>query len=103
MRPPSILDLVHAVTELAPAHRAVAVWWYARAGEAEGPPMLLVLEPRDGARPDPSLIAAELARRLGPAAATVRLHRGAGETRALYRLLTVAAGAAASSPPGRPR
>jgi hypothetical protein len=100
MRPPNILDLVHVVTELAPAHPEVAVWWYARAGEAGAPPMLLVLEARDGARADPSLIEAELARRLGPAAATVRPHRGAGEPRALYRLLTAAAGLASSLPGG---
>jgi hypothetical protein len=103
MRPPNILDLVHVVTELAPAHPEVAVWWYARAGEAGAPPMLLVLEPRDGARPDASLIEAELARRLGPAAATVRPHRGAGETRALYRLLTADGAAMASSLPGGSR
>lgn len=102
MRPPSILDLVHAVTELTPAHPEVAVWWYARTGEPGAPPMLLVLEARDGVRPDASLVEAELTRRLGPAAVAVRLHRGAGETRGLYRLLT-AAGAAASSPPGGSR
>jgi hypothetical protein len=103
MRPPNILDLVHAVTELAPAHPEVAVWWYARAGEAGAPPILLVLEARDGVRPDPSLIEAKLARRFGAAAATVRPHRGAGETRTLYRLLTVASAAMASSPAGGSR
>jgi hypothetical protein len=103
MRPPSILDLVRAVTELAPAHPGIAVWWYARAGEPGAPPMLLVLEPRDGASPDTSLIAAELRRRLGPGAAAVRLHRGAAETHGLYRLLTAAGGPTATSPSGDSR
>jgi hypothetical protein len=56
-----------------------------------------VLEARDGARADLSLIEAELARRLGPTAATVRPHRGGGEPRALYRLLTAAGAGMASS------
>jgi hypothetical protein len=87
MRTPSILDVVQAVTTVAPSHPQVAVWWYRRS-ELEGvPPVLLVLEARDGAHPDTERIGLELAERLGPAVA-IRIHRGAGEGRALYRLLT---------------
>jgi len=93
MRQPSILDLVRAVTEVAPAHPEVAVWWYTRAAEPGAPPMVVVLEGREGARPDAARIGAELAERLGPGGAAVRLHGGAGETHALYRLLTAPAGA----------
>lgn len=87
LRPPSILDLVAAVTELAPAHPEVAVWWYRRSAEPGAPPMLLVLQPREGPL-DPAPIAAELSRRFGPHRVTVRQHQGPGEPHALYRLLS---------------
>jgi hypothetical protein len=102
MRTPTILDVVQAVTGVAPSHPEVAIWWYGRAEMAGAPPLLLVLEARDGARPDTERIGLELARRLGPAAIAIRMHRGAGEAQALYRLLTtedgrVAAGQAEGS------
>jgi hypothetical protein len=100
LRPASILDLVHAVTELAPSHPEVEVWWYARSGEPGMPAMLLVLQPRVGARPDASGIRGELARRLGPEALTVRLHQGAAETQSLYRVLTLKSQATAPLPGG---
>jgi hypothetical protein len=93
MRPPTILDVVQAVTRLAPSHPEVAVWWYAR-GITGAPPVLLVLEPRDGALPDTASIASELAARFGPETVTVRMHGGAAEGQARYRLLTPAVGAA---------
>jgi hypothetical protein len=88
MRPASILDLVQAVSEIAPAHPDVAVWWYTRVAEPNTPPMQLVLQPRDGIGPDCGRIGAELAARIGAGLVTVRLHRGPMESRALYRLLT---------------
>jgi hypothetical protein len=87
MRPPNVLDIVQAVTEVAPAHPEVAVWWYARAGEA-GAPVQLVLEARDGTPPDTARIGSELAARLRTAPVAIRLHRGADEAAALYRVLT---------------
>jgi hypothetical protein len=93
MRPPTILDVVQAVTRLAPSHPEVAVWWYAR-GATGAPGGLLVLEPREGAHPDTASIGSELAGSLGPGMVTVRIHRGAAEGQARYRLLTPAASAA---------
>jgi hypothetical protein len=95
MRPPNILDLVYAVTELAPSHPEVEVWWYTRTRESGAPSMQLVLEPRAEEHPDPTIIAAELAQRCGMAVG-VRLHRGAAEMRTLYRLLTARRPAVAS-------
>jgi hypothetical protein len=87
MRTPTILDIVQAVTGVAPSHPQVAVWWYGRA-EMAGAPILLVLEARKGASPDMASIGSELAGRLGVRAIAIRMHRGAGETQSLYRLLT---------------
>jgi hypothetical protein len=92
MRPPTILDIVQAVTDVAPSHPQVAVWWYGRAEMTGAAPVLVVLEARDGARPDTERIGSELARRLGPAAIAIRTHRGAGEAQTLYRLLTTGHG-----------
>jgi hypothetical protein len=94
MRPPSILDVVQAITQLAPSHPEVAVWWFAPASpEAPGP--MLVLESREGALPDAASIGSELAGRFGPGVITIRVHRGAAEGQARYRLLTPAPDAAA--------
>jgi hypothetical protein len=87
MRTPTILDVVQAVTGVAPSHPQVAVWWYGRA-EVAGAPPVVVLEFRDGVHPDTERIGSELARRLGPAAIAIRPHRGAGEVQTLHRLLT---------------
>jgi hypothetical protein len=100
MRSPTVLDIVQAVTHLAASHSEVAVWWYTRAGVAGAPAILLVLEPRDGALPDEASIGAALAARFGPEAVAVRMHRGAGETQALYRLLTAANASAAAGHAG---
>jgi hypothetical protein len=88
MRTPNMIDVVQAVTEVAPSHPEVSVWWYRRAETLGAPPVLLVLEARDGARPDVERVGSELARRLGPATIAIRTHRGAGEAQTLYRLLT---------------
>jgi hypothetical protein len=99
MRPPTILDIVEAVTRLAPSHPEVAVWWYAPAATG-APGILLVLEPREGALPAAASIGSELAERFGPGTATVRMHRGAAETQARYRLLTPAASSAVAQTGG---
>ncbi len=96
MRSPTILDLVQAVTDVAPAHPEVAVWWYGRAGMEGAPQVMVVLEARDGAAPDAAGIGSELAYRLGTSGVTVRMHRGASEAHRLYRLLTTADGRAAA-------
>jgi hypothetical protein len=103
MRPPTVLDIVQAVTEVAPSHPEVAVWWYTRAGEPRvgearvgearanetGASLVqIVLEARGGTQPDTAHIRSALAERLGTATLSVRLHRG-GEEAALYRVLTI--------------
>jgi hypothetical protein len=93
MRPPTILDVVQAVTRLAPSHPEVTVWWYAPAATGAAG-VLLVLESREGALPDTATIGSALAGRLGSGTVTVRMHRGAAERQARYRLLTPAASAA---------
>jgi len=97
MRTPTILDIIQAVTEIAPSYPEVAVWWYARA-DAVGARPALVLEARDGVAPDLASIGSELAGRVGPAVA-VRMHRDASEKQALYRLLTTADSRVAARPP----
>jgi hypothetical protein len=88
MRSPTILDIVQAVSEVAPSHPEVAVWWYARAGEGGAPRGQLVLEPRDGTPPDIARIGSEMAAQLQSTPIAVRLHRGASEGAPLYRVLT---------------
>jgi hypothetical protein len=100
VRAPTILDIVQAVIDVAPSHPEVAVWWYARVGGSDAPPVVLVLEARDGAAPDAASIGAKLAARIGPSAVAIRMHRGAGEARGLYRLLTAGGGRAAAGHAG---
>lgn len=100
MRRPSILDVLEAVTTVAPAHPEVRAWWYvpaarimtgAVAGEAPGEPgrpVELVVEPRDGAEPDPSAIATELSDRLWRTRVAVRVRTATAEGEALYRLIS---------------
>jgi hypothetical protein len=88
MRSPTILDVVQAVTDLAPSHPEVAIWWYGRGDSAGALRVVLVLEGQGGADPDTQRIGSELARYLASAAITVRMHRGADEAQTLHRLLT---------------
>src|SRR3954453_13458764 len=91
MRAPTILDIIHAVTEVAPAYPEVTVWWYVRASTEGGngaQPVQIVLEAVDGVAPDVARIGPELGQRLGGAAVSARAHHGAAETAPLYRVLT---------------
>jgi hypothetical protein len=92
-RPP-ILDLLKAVSTVAPAHSEVAVWWYVPPApdpasvSSRPPPAELVLETdRDGSA-DLDAIRTRLAGLLGTAGVVVRPHRGAAEPNHLYRLLS---------------
>lgn len=90
-RTPTILDVIRAVTEVAPFYPEVAVWWYVRASTEPGNgarAVQVVLEVRDSIPPDVARIGRELGQRLGGAMVSARLHRGAAETAALYRVLT---------------
>jgi hypothetical protein len=98
-RRPNILDVVQAVTALAPDHPEVSAWWYvpaggtrdalAHAGEVEPDRPIDVVVEVDGARtPDLVGIGAQLSERLWKAPVNVRAHRGAAEGQTLYRLVT---------------
>jgi len=89
-----ILDLLKAVSSVAPAYSEVAVWWYLPpgagqvTGEIEGVPAEVVVEATDGANPDLDAIRSQLIGRLGGRPVTVRTHGGPSERFHLYRLLT---------------
>ncbi len=99
MNRPSILDVVRAVTEAAPAYTGVARWWYVpselfRLGSGEVrpedmPPLEVVVETADGASLDLEAMAVDLSRRMRLGRISVRRHRGVDEEPRLYRLLTV--------------
>jgi hypothetical protein len=90
-----ILDLLKAVSSVAPAYREVAVWWYlppgaGQAGEAESDavPAEVVVEPAGEARLDLEAIRSRLTGQLGGRPVVVRPHGGQSERFHLYRLLT---------------
>lgn len=92
-----ILDLLNAVSTVAPAHHDVAVWWYLPPGGSEpstesagvaGPAAEIVVEPVGGATPDLEEIRLRLSAALGGRAVKVRPHGGVAERFHLYRLLT---------------
>lgn len=117
MRRPSILDVVQAVTAVAPSHLEVRAWWYApptrfhlrgarsddRAHRIE-----VVIELHATGRPHLDSIEADLSAQLGGTPASVREHRGEGEERRLFRVLqqrpdeTAEGGTQARPPTGSP-
>ena len=100
MKQPSILDVVHGVKTVAPAHPEVKAWWYTPpqrlrlAGELPGlestVTVEVVLEASAGEAVACPEIAKELSRALAGAAVGVRTHRGEGEERRLFRIVSVA-------------
>lgn len=98
MRQPKILDVVRAVTAVAPAHPEVRVWWYSPPvrfhlrGEAEGSSngaaLEIFLELGPEARIDFEAIAAELSARLWGNPVSVQVHGGRVEGKQLFRILT---------------
>jgi len=89
-----ILDLLKAVSAVAPSHRDIAVWWYLPPGSANADPTsgadagAVVVEPVGGARPDLEAIRSRLVGQLGGRPVMVRPHEGQAERFHLYRLLT---------------
>lgn len=94
-----ILDLLKAVSAVAPAHREVAVWWYLPPGasetgahaqmpESDAIPAEVVVEPADGAGLDLEAIRSRLTGQLGGRPVIVRSHGGEAERFHLFRLLT---------------
>jgi hypothetical protein len=93
MRPPSILDVLRAIRDVGPAHPEVRAWWYApvrreRPVEGEAGEAVEVVVEMDGSAADLAGIGGDLADRLHRGPVSVRAHRGAGEARRLYRLLS---------------
>jgi len=97
MRQPSILDVLRAVRDVGSAHPEVRAWWYAPgrrlhvegklAGEEGGEAVEIVVETDAGAA-DLAGIGGDLADRLRRGPVSVRPHRGTGEERQVYRLLS---------------
>lgn len=99
MRDASILDVVRAVTDLAPAHPEVTVWWYSptdmlrlqgelNAGALRRRPVEVAVEARGTISPEYEEIAAELSERLWGNPVRVRAYEGLGETSRLFRVLS---------------
>lgn len=97
-RQPRILDVLRAVKAVAHLHPEVIAWWYAppqrlRLGgalpSADRLPVEVAVEPPDAEVENGKAFAADLARELGVTVA-VRGHRGGGEGRKLFRLLSAA-------------
>jgi hypothetical protein len=109
VKQPSILDVVHGVKVVAPAHPEVKAWWYTPpqrlrlAGELPGLESALtlevVVEHGDGETVTCDAIAKELSRALGGAVVGVRTHRGEREERPLFRVISRAAGRVSSEAP----
>ncbi|HEX9572612.1 MAG TPA: hypothetical protein VF994_00870 [Myxococcales bacterium] len=97
MRRPSILDVLRAVRDVGPTYPEVRAWWYAPgrrlrlqgtvAGEEGGEAVEVVVE-TDAGGADLAGIGGDLADRLRRGPVSVRPHRGTGEERQLYRLLS---------------
>ncbi len=94
VRRPNILDVVRAVTAVAPDYPEVTVWWYAP--EPELTPgsnhsgrgaLEVVVETASLRSPDLDGLATHLSQRLGWQDVAVRAHRGPDEKR-LFRMLT---------------
>jgi hypothetical protein len=101
LKQPSILDVVHGVKVVAPAHPEVTAWWYTPpqrlrlAGElpVRGDGLLaieLVVETTTATASTCERIARELSTALRGAAVGVRLHRGSLEERPLFRVMSAA-------------
>jgi hypothetical protein len=100
LKQPSILDVVHGVKTVAPAHPEVTAWWYTPpqrlrlAGELppRGDGLLaieLVVEATTATTATCERIAKELSAALKGAAVRVRTHRGSLEERPLFRVMSV--------------
>ncbi len=112
MKQPSILDVVHGVKLVLPAHPEVRAWWYTPpqrlrlAGElprSGGPNVMsieVVVEGRGTEEIPCERIATELSAALNGAAVAVRVHGGEHEERRLFRIVSTGPGGSASDAPG---
>ncbi len=95
MRPTNILDVLEAVTTVAPSYPYVAAWWYAPVDDLEpsgrskrqARSCEVVIEGH-GDEPDLEGLAQDLSAQLSGRPVRVRLHRGDREGRQLFRMLS---------------
>ena len=83
----NVLDVVRAVTEVAPDHPGVLVWWYVPR-LLEDPKIELLVELRPDSNEDLVAIARAVEGRLPAASVTVTPHGGESEARRLFRVLS---------------
>jgi len=99
LRQPSILDVVHGVKSVVPAHPEVTAWWYTPpqrlrlAGDLPGSgsaaiPIEVVVQSAGTGEIPCAEIAKELSAALGGSPVGVRLHRGDREQRPLFRIVS---------------
>jgi hypothetical protein len=102
MKHPSILDVIHAVKQVASAHPEARAWWYTppqrlrlsgelprRADEETAIGQIEVVvqgDSLDAAALD--LIASQLSHAMAGEPVSVRMHGGANEARPLFRILS---------------
>ena len=96
MRRPNILDVVQAITEVAPAHPHVTTWWYApnpelmvRGDRFEDRALEIVVETAAAGEAYLGGVASEISGQLSGQPVTVRMHRGSQEEKKLFRMLTL--------------
>ncbi len=98
MRQPSILDVVHGVKSVVPAHPEVTAWWYTPpqrlrlAGDlpasGSGAISIEVVVEGAGAEIPCAQIAKELSSALSGTVVHVRMHLGDREARRLFRIVS---------------
>ena len=108
MRQPSILDVVHGVKSVVPAHPEVTAWWYTPpqrlrlAGDLPraGPAALSIEVVVEGVGEVPCAeIARELSASLSGTTVGVRMHKGDREERPLFRIVSQRERSSASGAP----
>ncbi|MFQ5704644.1 MAG: hypothetical protein ACE5HT_11545 [Gemmatimonadales bacterium] len=81
----NVLDVVRAVTEVAPRHPEITVWWYVPR-ELGNPKIELLVEVATGRQPDFTAIAEDVESHLYNAEVTVARHSGEREIRKLFKV-----------------
>lgn len=83
----NVLDVVRAVTQVAPDHPEIAVWWYVPR-LLDNPNIEILVETEGGRATDFTRVAGKIGALLQDANVAVAFHPGPGETRRLFRVLS---------------
>ncbi len=83
----NVLDVVRAVTEVAPLYPGVAVWWYVPR-MLHDPRIELLVEVSPEAAVDLERAARDIGSRLEHATVHVGIHHGADEQRRLFKVVS---------------